>query len=401
MKIKVLVYDDDISFGKKYADRLRAVKLRTNRLDVREIDINSFREELKKLVERQFSIREGKRPDFVGLELDDTDAFVVDYNLISITPIEMFLTGEEVAYVTRCFSNCGLIIGLNQYGHNPFDLTLRGHPESYADLNIGEAQLRNPALWETPANCGYRPWYWPDLPRYLESFKRKVDDVLANLKTPIPDILGLKDKVRSLPRDAASFFGLDLNKLNPMDFVLSSGNGLRSKDAHPSRTKVAHPPKNMIARITAARVSKWLERLVLPNQDVIVDAPHLVSRFPSLLDGDIEDLGSWNKTVRFVDQNELGIRHKTIGASRFSKDYWLSKPAWYWRDLSKLSAIQEISEPWARKPTKYVFAEDSSCFYNRSKCREFTSNVDSPYIRRYIRYFKKIGVEYAPAANLT
>lgn len=239
MRIRVLVYDDDSHFRKKYAERLRSVELRSHTLDVSEIDINPFREELRKLVERQISIRDGKRPDFTGLKLDNTDVFVVDYNLISTIPIEMFLTGEDVAYVTRCFSDCGLIIGLNQYGLNPFDLTLRGHPESFADLNIGEAQLGNPALWEAPANCGYRPWYWPSLPRYLESFKRKVEDVLNNLKTPIPQILGLKEKISMLPRDAASFFGLDPHKITPLEFVLDSGNGLSPKDVCRSRRKVA------------------------------------------------------------------------------------------------------------------------------------------------------------------
>ena len=41
-----------------------------------------------------------------------------------------------------------------------------------------------------------------------------------------------------------------------------------------------------IERVAAARLGKWLERLVLPGQNVLVDAPHLVSRFPSLVAAD-------------------------------------------------------------------------------------------------------------------
>jgi hypothetical protein len=94
------------------------------------------------------------------------------------------------------------------------------------------------------------------------------------------------------------------------------------------------------------------------------------------------------------------MHNRVIKDFRFEKDYWLSRPVWYWRDLSNYAKIEEISQPWRRNVTKYVFAEDSSSFFEREECREFTANLDSPYIRRYIRYFPELGVQYNPRANL-
>ena len=55
--------------------------------------------------------------------------FIIDYDLLGSQAEKSptgSLTGEIIAYLVRCFSRCKLIIGLNQYGSNPFDLTLRG-----------------------------------------------------------------------------------------------------------------------------------------------------------------------------------------------------------------------------------------------------------------------------------
>ena len=108
-------------------------------------------------------------------KIDNASIFIIDYDLLSSQEEgeekneEFFtgsLTGEIVAYLVRCFSKCKLIIGLNQYGNNPFDLTLRGDLDSFADLNLGGDQLDNPNLWMgdwQDSEQEFRPWSWPNL----------------------------------------------------------------------------------------------------------------------------------------------------------------------------------------------------------------------------------------------
>jgi hypothetical protein len=336
-------------------------------------------------------IRAGETPTLSGLEIDKVDIFFIDFDLIETFPKEAFLTGEEVCYLTRCFSGCKVLVGLNQFDENTFDLTLRGHPESFADLNIDEKQLDNPGLWGGESE--FRPWHWPNLPKYLEKFNQKVADVSANPDRAILAILQMKGRTGDFPRLVEKFLGPSGINATAREFALKSGNGLRPKDNKST--------DEVIARVTAARLSKWLERMILPGQDMLVDAPHLVSRYPSLLRGNPDDLGAWNQTAGFGPLNELGIELEDIERFSLEQSVWLSRPAWFWRELSNSKQIREASKPWERKPAKYVFAEDSSRFYEKEKCTEFMAEVESPFVRRYARYFRDIGVTYTPASSLS
>ena len=85
-------------------------------------------------------------------------------------------------------------------------------------------------------------------------------EVGENLDNPICEVLGFKPKLfRLLPRGIVQFIGKseekELAETTFREFVTHSGNGLRPKDATIS-------DKNVLARVGAARISKWLERLV-------------------------------------------------------------------------------------------------------------------------------------------
>ena len=172
---------------------------------------------------------------------------------------------------------------------------------------------------------------------------------------------------------------------------MKSGNGLRGRDKKAS--------DEMMGRVAAARISKWFERLVLPGQEIMIDAPHLVSRYPSLLQGDPSDVETWNKTANFERFDRLGLEIKKIEDFRLKKDFWLSRPVWFWEKLSDFSEIKEVSEPWERKPTDFLFCEDSSCFYKREDCREFRADVEL-YTQRFLRSESFKGVEYRPKVRL-
>ena len=118
------------------------------------------------------------------------------------------LTGEIVAYLVRCFSKCKLIVGLNQYGSNPFDLTLKGDLDSFADLNLGDQQLDNPNLWKSDSREEYRPWSWPNLSNSIHDFDRRIREVQEKLNKPICDVLGFDpDAFQLLPREIEQFIG--------------------------------------------------------------------------------------------------------------------------------------------------------------------------------------------------
>ena len=395
MKEAIWVYDDVRGRGEKYASILREVQIvRRNFETVESIQDEDFKNELLKLRERQNRARQRKEWSEETLLLDQTSVLVIDYDLLR-TSEETYLTGENVAYLARCFSECGLILGLNidlkSAGDNPFDLTLRGHPESYCDLNIGSRQLGNEGLWGGETK-GFRPWHWPKLPSYLELFEDKSEEIVSHLDKPISEFLGIEDMIKYSARSITEFIGGDPIKTTFRKFAEKSGNGLRGRDKSPS--------DEMTARIAVARLSKWLERLVLPGQDLLVDAPHLVSRYPSLLVGDPANVNSWNRTALLDTFDKIGIAHETVEESRFKKVHWLSRPAWFWGKLSKSTRIKEVKEPWEREAIDYVFCEDSSSFHKREDCRKFYIESDSPYNQRFIRYFREERVNYQPRVRL-
>ncbi len=391
MKIRVGVYDDEERLVKRFADKLRQVKVPGINLDVIEIGTTKFPTEWEKVRKRQFAIRSGKKIEESDTIFDNVEIFIVDFDLIKSFPTQGHLTAEDVSYLLRSFSRCPLLVGLNHYGRNPFDLTLSGHPGAFTDLDLGQEQIANAGLWGGKVQDGFRPWYWPQLPRYLEAFKLKVKYVLDRFDSPISEILGIEPLLDQIPSRVLSFFNRDLKKMTPTDFVMKSGRGLKPKEGKPN--------KEAIARITTARLSKWLERMILPGQSVFVDAPRLVSRFPSLLLKDPSDIKSWNSTTEFDSVTRLGIRRRLVNEFEFKDfSFWFSRPVWIWKGVSSHQRIGEVVRPWEKKSSEFVFAEDSGRFHIREQCREFWSDVESPYVKRYIRRFR--GVKYEPQANM-
>lgn len=396
MSKNVLLYDDEIDLAKSYVDDIKKLKTVRKFFKVKHMESDEFKREMGVLRERQRKLRHPtrRRLDDVSfdLDLDNASIFIIDFDLVEQSDSNSFLTGEHVAYLARCFSKCGLILGYRA-GGNTFDLTLKGNLESYADLDIRSKDLGNPGLWGEKREK-FRPWNWPHLLDFLGSFEKRVDDVIRNnnLKKPICHLLGIPEEVvRTFPKSVSEFIGGDPAKTTFREFVENSGNGLQEKDK-----KAAD---EMVGRIGAARISKWLEQLVLPGQDILVDAPHLVYRYPSLLKGNPLNVNTWNKTAKFASFKNLGLDYSKIEKFRFKKYYWLSRPAWFWKGVSEYQKIVEVSEPWKKKTTVFAFCEDISSFYKRENCKEFDAELESPYVRRFVRYFPR--VKYRPIERLT
>ena len=400
MKKKILIYDDEEKQTERFENTLKQVLKQVGQdqdFAIETLCDNDLQSSIEALQNRQDGFRNDKKCSNVDTKFDEASIFIIDYDLLNSQEVK-FLTGEIIAYIVRCFSECKLIVGLNQFGRNSFDLTLRGHLESFADLNLGEVQLSNSDLWRR--NWGnlrqdYRPWYWPNLFDSFHNFDRKVAEVEDNLDNPICEVLGFdRELFQLLPREIVQFIGEEKEpaKTTFRDFVLQSGNGLRPKDEIISDDKV-------LARVGAARISKWLERLVLPEQDFFVDAPHLISRYPSLIADDSEGIKAWNRTAQLIDYSKLGLHTGLIECYRFEKDYWVSRPVWFWNRLREDESIKEVREPWVTTKPDWVFCEDASCFYNQENCKEFFADTASPFTRRFVKGFDE--VDYRPRVRFS
>ena len=390
---KFLVYDDEGEMQNRLCEKLRGLESLRDAFDIIPLEKDAFLHTMEILKTRQNAFRENGRWDGEKIPLDETAFFVIDYDLLR-NPLDSFLTGEAVAYLTRCFSTCGLIIGINQPPLIDFVLTLQGRPASFADLNITEKNLNNPGLWGGEWQ-GFRPWYWPNLPGFWASFERRIADVKEALDAPIWEVLGFdRYTFDVLPRSISDFLGSEPAEVTFREFVRKSGNALKVKDA-----KSDDCAPEVLSRVAAARISKWLERLVLPGQDILVDAPHLVSRFPSLISGDAGDIGAWNTTARLGSHDEAGLDAGIIEEYRLKNHHWLSRPVWFWDGLRSCERIQEVREPWTVQMPDWVFCEDASAFDDRDKTASFVAETESPYSRRSVRRFA--GYDYRPFARFS
>lgn len=403
---RILICDDEPNVRDRWKTTLNAIPSVRRNFDVGVVRNEDFKNTLTDLESRRRKARDrSTKASPWGKNLFDSAAIlIVDYDLLKFNK-EDYLTGEGTAYLARCYSRCGLIIALNQFGENTFDLTLRRNPNSFADLNLGSRQLGNPALWHEPWK-GFRPSYWPMLPIALKAFENRVKELKGNLGKRILSYLGFLPQItETLPRSTKEFLGSgnEPEVVSFREFVTESGNGLRRKDETLDDESVA--------RIAAARVSKWLERMVFSGQDVLVGAPHLVSRFPSLLAGNPKATETWNKTTSFKGLRSLGMRYGRIAPFRFDKQDWLSRPAWFWKPLSNFAEIAEVADPWSTERPDFVFSEDLSKFLPRGAAREFVADLPSPFVRRFVvdkdsskgRQFAAHlrGVEYVPAVRFS
>jgi hypothetical protein len=326
--------------------------------------------------------------------LDKADLFIVDYDLVKAKG-EDYLTGETVAYLARCYSSCGVIVGLNQFYRRPtFDLTLKAPLDSFAELNLATDDLRNMGLWQDDGWSKYRPWAWPVFGNLVRLLQLRVQDVArAKPNTCVLDFLGFPaSAIARLPTASLELLGSQKSKAETAtlgDILTSPTLGLRGKEASHRKSD---PTQD--ARIIAARLSVWLNYILAP-QDVLVDAPHLSERCPSVV-ANTPTKRALDKTRRLLGRP--AITEKALAPAAFKKNFWFDRDVWFWTEIERLRLTFEIREPWKRPPNSFVFCEDSSTFVKRKDAKSFQSDMLSPYRTRYVMRLPH--VEYQPAHRL-
>ena len=196
--------------------------------------------------------------------------------------------------------------------------------------------------------------------------------------------------------------------------MLKARSGVTSRPFVSSRkTRTSHftQATNLILiapRLVASRVMKWLRTVVLPTQDVLVDAPHLVQRNPALLTGDPNNTVNWEKTTVVGDlSTDAGVSEQAA-SYRYADDRWLGRPTWR---IDQLQRDPQAPDPWSVEHVDLVFCEDISSFLPREAARQFVVDVSTSTPTRYIsgnsdevrNHFADppvADVEYIPASRL-
>ena len=371
----VLVYDDEPQIAGDLAERIRSVHPDAT---VTSANVHDFNE-LMHLIHRRRKISrcEGIAEESGDpLLADSADVVVVDYDLYWYEKTTD-TTGSRLAYLLRCFLKCGFIAILNRDRvPNAFDSKLASSGEDFADLHTSSNQIDNPGLWQAPFD-GYRPWYWPVIPDAKIKFEQCVTDVRDNYDTPILKFLGLDPFIDWMPRSALGHFEgeKEVQEVTFKDFSKLTSAAIDPKENLSREQKI---------RVIAARITGLLNSFVLPSQNVLVDAPHLVSRFPSLIRKCADNIDTWNALCDPTNTEMDTLLADDLKNHQFKHPHWLWKPAWYWQDVNKDENFVEVRDPWAAKEIDWVFCEDISRFVPLEFARSFIGDVSPPFTKRFV-----------------
>lgn len=389
--MKIRIFDDETRQRTKFLKDINAAGLPPETFDVDVLADQEFGDALDGMRSRQENFRKlGTWEQDGANPLDDVDVLIVDFDLFATRDA---MDADQVAYQARCFTTCGIIVLMNRLAHNPFDLTAKDHPASFSDLEIGQKQLGSMVLWGT-GHEDFAPWYWPILPRLVRDYEMRVQDVRDAFQKglTVREMLDFPEETwKWLPRNVLQFLGEDIR----LDILLrTSPSGLYPRDRDAFGKNLEDIDTACVSHLLAARISKWLEWLVLPELDILIDAPHLISRFPSLLKGDRSVIGTWNAvTVRHTDIVP-GMDTEVLAPFRLKKSYWLSRPVWFWRDVLDCDEIDDVREPWNIEAPPWVFCEDTSSFHPEGESRLYKAETVSSFASRYVKVLND--VDYLP-----
>ena len=386
----VLVCDDNPKLAGACVEEIKRVA--PDDYVVRTESNEAVHESTSELLRRRRAVRDKTERARVDCMFDAADIFVVDYDLVHIDDDNTEYTGESLARLARTFSDCAVVVVLNQFGETDFDLSLRGHLASHADLNIDVKLIGTPGLWRSPPWDGFRPWAWQTLSDAVKSQRARERIVGSNLDNPIVEVFGMEAEDSERLSDSAFAFvapGAErvegLHEGSFISFLEGTANG---RDA---RCLLDEGDRTSAVRFISSRIGKWLEREVLGPQDVLMDVPHLLQRFPFVLGKDIGDKAAWNGTVHEPE------RLKEVIDERYWFDHpeCISKAAVWCRRLETDEEInaERAAFDFAAVPD-FVFMEDCSVFADISEATEFRAGFHNAFDRRFVR--RVDGIRYRP-----
>lgn len=350
----------------------------------------------------RFASRDGKYIPVEGL--NEYDLIIIDYDLLGLemeSPAA-WATGAELAYSIRLMSKVGPILVVNQFGTNAFDLTMRRGVSSYADVDVGSAQIESPGLWQSEGFKAFRPWHWPNLHKEIDRFELVQAFVLENLDQPVMSTLGLElensDASNFISYEIAAFLGAgQRNKDITFREVVANNAGLRVFNILEKDMAIIEGfPKEQIARVGASILIHWLEKVVLPSQEVIADVPHLSSQLPWVVT-DAANPESWDALCR-LDTDRVPA---ALTPFAVMPECLFSRPV-FWAEKARRDIPFPDGFVFSQLPA-LQFCENTSRFAPEEHASSFPSDVIAFDKKRWVRIDRDSGasmVNYEPQSYL-
>lgn len=385
-QLRILIVDDEPERSKGWEEQIR--RLGVAEVSVDALDLITSRTMIEAADKRRRAARDNQDPfdANIACALDDVDVLIVDYDLQELVAAGQWSTGLWVAMLARAFSRVKLVVLINQFGTNMFDLTLSKGVKSRADFDVGSAQLLNPAPWDRTRIDGYAPWSWGD--GILKAVAR-LDDAVAwirqRLDKPVLEELGFTANVGGGDNHISQELWQECITHPDRTFrdMVGDAEFLTLKDR-----EFIKQFDESCARVAAAIVSHWLDRWVIPANDVLIDLPHLASANPWLL-VNTKDVSAWQATTS-VEPDGFDVFLPEVKKYSFESGFPTSRPT-VWR--RKVAAAQDLAEPCGFTYDDFpdlVFCEDTSRFIEFADAQSFSCRLPSGDPQRFVANREKI-----------
>lgn len=338
--------------------------------------------------EKKWDVERDWSPSRYNTPFDHADILVLDYRLADLYGQDGYMTGEDLAALARRYSRAGPIVSVNRFGDQRFDLRLRPESQTWAEISVSHDDLQNPRLWFAEARGEYRPWGWPSLHRLAQLFSRRVAYSREHFDRSVAESLRIsKAQMDLMPRRVSEALGDDPLRITFKGVAVQRGF---------QSGRMPRPSRPQMARVAAAEVGKWLSDCVLPGEEILIDAPHLATRYPSLVKGP-RSQARLNQLARIGPEDDLPLDVTQVADARLRPTFWLDRPAWWTEAVLENREVTENHSPWEKRPLKYRFAEDTSLFHSPNECRPF--QAVGMLGERYVRIPNQ-GIKYKPANRL-
>ena len=388
--LRILIVDDEPERAAGWAKDIRAL-LNVSETAVQSVAISDARKLIDEADCRRRNARKNGTNPFDGqsiCDLDTVDILIVDYDLQELLVVGQWSTGLQVVNLARAFTKVKLIVLVNQFGSNAFDLTLTKMSKSYADVDVGSDQLLNPALWNRSQIDGYAPWAWNDGLRQASiRMEAMVEWTIQHLDKPVLESLGFTTDVSN--SESETHLAKDLWQECVSDpgqsfrDLVRGSEFLTPKDREDAIVSFDMP----CARVAAALISHWLDRCVIPANEVLIDLPHLVSTYPWLLTKR-EDIQCWQASASL--ENGYAALITGVQTHAYRPGFQLSRPV-VWRH--KVLHDATLAEPSGFTYDGFpdvVFCEDTSRFHEFANARPFTCRLPGGDTQRFTANPEKV-----------
>lgn len=380
--LRILIVDDEPDRSRDWAAKIDAFGFPG--ATVTALDIEAARVVMRAADSRRRRARDKADPFSADApcDLDTVDILIVDYDLQELLAVGEWSTGLQVATLARALTRVKLIVLVNQFGTNAFDLTLSKAAQSHADFDVGSGQLLNPALWDRSRVDGYAPWAWSDgILRAPARMEATLQWLMPRLNDPVLTTLGFTSTVVDTS-NAETYLAKELwqecldDPNHSFRQLVSESEFLTLKD----RLAIAAFDEPC-ARVAAALVSHWLDRWVIPANEVLIDLPHLASSYPWLL-AKKEELGCWQQATSLYggfDALLAGVRKH-----EFAPGFPLARPVVWKR---KVVQDVDLAEPNGFTYDGFpdlVFCEDTSSFHEFADARPFSCRLPGSDSQRFV-----------------